>query len=507
MTLEKLLQNITPVKICGDSNIEIAAIECNSSKVSAGACFVAQRGTKVDGHTFIADAIAKGAAAVVCDTYPLTPSQREGEQAPPCPSKREQERPFGGQGGVCFVQVQNSDAALGQMAANFYGQPSAKLKLVGVTGTNGKTTTATLLYDLFERLGYKCGLISTVIYKVHQTSIASTHTTPDALKINELLAQMVSEGCEYCFVEVSSHSIVQRRIEGLHFAGGIFTNLTHDHLDYHKTFDEYLKAKKLFFDHLPAAAFALTNGDEKNGRVMVQNTKAKVSAYALHTLAEFKCKIIEQHLDGMLLNINGTEFWTPLIGDFNAYNISAIYGAAVLLGVNHETLAQNISALHAVAGRFEYVKSASGITAIVDYAHTPDALQNVIDTINRLRVAGQQLITVVGCGGDRDKTKRPVMAAVATANSDRVILTSDNPRTENPRAILDDMFAGVEANHRKKTLVIEDRREAIKTAVNFANPQDIILVAGKGHEDYQIIGTTKHHFDDKEILVSLMKNE
>ncbi len=466
----------------GNPQAEVGSLGINSREVSAGQCFIAIKGTQIDGHAFIADAVAKGATAVICEQLPdaLAPN-------------------------VCYAVVGNTDVAVGLAAATFYGNPSRKLKLVGITGTNGKTTTATLLYDLFRKLGYKVGLISTVVYKIDDKEVEATHTTPDAITLQKIMSEMVESGCAYCFMEVSSHAIVQRRIEGLHFAGGIFSNITHDHLDYHKTFEEYLKAKKKFFDELPQSAFALTNADEKNGKVMVQNTRAEVKTYGLYTLSDFKCRIVEQHLDGMLLDINGTEFWTTLIGDFNAYNICAIYGAAVLLGAPADEVVRLISLLHSVAGRFEYVKSATGITAIVDYAHTPDALVNVIGTINRLRLGGQKLITVVGCGGNRDKTKRPIMAKVATESSDTTILTSDNPRKEKPEDILAEMYAGVELAARKKTLTITDRREAIKTAVMMAGKEDIILVAGKGHENYQIIGSEKHHFDDKETLREMFK--
>jgi UDP-N-acetylmuramoyl-L-alanyl-D-glutamate--2,6-diaminopimelate ligase len=482
MNFRTIIEQIKPTQTVGNPDVEVSSISINSRDVERGACFIALKGTQVDGHSYIANAIEKGAVAVICEELP---SEQNND--------------------ICYAVVKNTDIATGQAAVTFYDNPSQKLKLVGVTGTNGKTTTATLLHDLFTALGHKMGLISTVVYLVGDKKIEATHTTPDAITLNKLLHDMVEDGCTYCFMEVSSHSIAQKRTEGLHFVGGIFTNITHDHLDYHKTFDEYLKAKKTFFDKLPKEAFALTNGDERNGKVMVQNTKATVKTYALKTLADFKCKIIEQHFDGMLLQLNGTEIWTNLIGDFNAYNLSAIYGTAILLGAPKEEVERIISSLKSVSGRFEYVKSATGITAIVDYAHTPDALQNVISTINKLRIAGQQLITVVGCGGNRDKTKRPPMAKVATENSDRVILTSDNPRKEKAEDILQDMYQGVSAGNRKKTLIITDRREGIKAAINFADSKDIILVAGKGHEDYQIIGSTKHHFDDKETLKELFK--
>ncbi|MDR0712137.1 MAG: UDP-N-acetylmuramoyl-L-alanyl-D-glutamate--2,6-diaminopimelate ligase [Prevotellaceae bacterium] len=477
MVFTKIVEQIAALEVRGNANVDVTSVCINSREADKGCCFVALKGTQTDGHAFIPDAVSKGAAAVICQELPakIDPS-------------------------VCYAVAKSSDSAAGMAASAFYGNPSQKLKLVGVTGTNGKTTTATLLYHLFKALGHKVGLISTVVYLIDDERVEATHTTPDGVTINRMLHEMVERGCAYCFMEVSSHAIAQRRIDGLRFAGGIFSNITHDHLDYHRTFEEYLKVKKSFFDELPKGAFALTNADERNGKVMVQNTKAQVKTYALHTLADFKCSIVEQHLDGMLLNINGTELWTKLIGDFNAYNVSAIYGAAVLLDAPCGEALRIISTLGAVAGRFEYVRSPGGVTAIVDYAHTPDALKNVLSTINRLRRSGQQIITVVGCGGDRDRTKRPIMAREATENSDRVILTSDNPRSENPDAILSEMYAGVSDEARAKTLSITDRREAIKAAVTLAEKNDILLVAGKGHENYQIIGTKKFHFDDKETL-------
>ncbi|MDR2814490.1 MAG: UDP-N-acetylmuramoyl-L-alanyl-D-glutamate--2,6-diaminopimelate ligase [Prevotellaceae bacterium] len=477
MNFTKIVERINTLEVRGNADVEVTSVCINSREASRGCCFIALRGTQTDGHAFIPDAVSKGAVAVICQELPdkIAPN-------------------------VCYAVTKSGDSAAGLAAAAFYGNPSQKLKLVGVTGTNGKTTIATLLYRLFKALGYRAGLISTVVYLIDDERVEATHTTPDAVAINNMLHKMAERGCEYCFMEVSSHAIVQRRIEGLHFAGGIFSNITHDHLDYHKTFEEYLKAKKTFFDELPKGAFALTNADERNGGVMTQNTKAQVKTYALRTPADFKCRIVEQQMDGTLLDVNGTEFWTRLIGDFNAYNVSAIYGAAILLGAPHDEVVRILSALGAVAGRFEYVRSGGGITAIVDYAHTPDALKNVLSTINRLRRSGQKIITVVGCGGDRDRTKRPVMAREAAENSDRVILTSDNPRSENPEAILAEMYAGVSDEARQKTLTIVGRRDAIKAAVMFAGKDDIILVAGKGHENYQIIGKEKFHFDDKETL-------
>ncbi|MDR3297008.1 MAG: UDP-N-acetylmuramoyl-L-alanyl-D-glutamate--2,6-diaminopimelate ligase [Prevotellaceae bacterium] len=485
MKFSEIIEQISVVAVHGSADVDITSVSIDSREACAGQCFIALRGTNVDGHTFIGDAVGKGAAAVICEQLPQTLAPH-----------------------VCYAVVKNADSAAGLAASAFYGHPSRYMKLIGITGTNGKTTTVTLLYKLFKALGYKVGLISTVVYKVDEKTVEATHTTPDSITLNRLLRDMVDAGCTYCFMEVSSHSIVQRRIEGLTFAGGIFSNITHDHLDYHKTFEEYIRAKKLFFDELPPSAFALTNADERNGRVMLQNTKAIVKTYALHTTADFMCKIIEQQMDGMLLNINGSEVWTRLIGDFNAYNVSAIYGAAMLLGAPHDEAIRIISTLSAVAGRFEYVKSATGITAIVDYAHTPDALVNVLGTINRLRSKTQKLITVVGCGGNRDRSKRPVMAKVASESSDKLILTSDNPRKEKPEDILAEMYEGVSADARKHTLTIADRREAIKTAVMLAQKSDIILVAGKGHEDYQIVGTEKRHFDDKEeVMKAFALNE
>ncbi|MDR1342094.1 MAG: UDP-N-acetylmuramoyl-L-alanyl-D-glutamate--2,6-diaminopimelate ligase [Prevotellaceae bacterium] len=477
MNFTEILKQTGSTEVHGNADVDVTSISSSSRDAGQGSCFVALRGTQTDGHTFIPGAVAGGAVAVICEQLPDTLNPD-----------------------VCYAVVKSSSSAAGLAASAFYGNPSRKLKLVGVTGTNGKTTIATLLYRLFKALGFKVGLISTVVYRIDDKAVEATHTTPDAITINRMLREMVERGCSYCFMEVSSHAVVQRRIDGLHFVGGIFTNLTHDHLDYHRTFEEYLKAKKMFFDSLPKEAFALTNADERNGKVMVQNTKAQVKTYGLRTPADFKCRMVEQHMDGMLLDLNGTELWTKLIGDFNAYNVSAVYGAAMLLGVPHDEAVRIVSTLGAVAGRFEYVKSGTGVTAIVDYAHTPDALANVLGTINRLRRDGQKLITVVGCGGNRDRTKRPIMAHEATENSDAVILTSDNPREENPADILAEMYAGVSAEARKRTTVIADRREAIKTAVMLAQKGDIILVAGKGHENYQIVGKEKIHFDDKEAL-------
>lgn len=475
MKLIDLISGIVPLRTV-NGNPDIVNVCFDSRKVQKGSVFVAQVGVHVDGHEYIERAIDMGAVAVVCQKLPDT--MRED---------------------VSYVLVQDSDTALGVMAANYYGTPSSKLKLVGITGTNGKTTTVTLLYRMFRAYGFRTGLISTIVNRIDDEEIPSTHTTPDALALNELLSRMVSAGCEYCFMEVSSHSIVQQRIAGLSFAGGIFSNITHDHLDFHKTMANYIAAKKGFFDALPSTAFALTNIDDRNGMVMVQNTNAKVCTYSLQRMADFHTKIIENTFQGILLEINGREVWTRLVGRFNAYNLSAIFGTAVLCGIPEEEALRLLSTLDAAEGRFQYV-SGKGITAIVDYAHTPDALENVLGTINDIRKSSQRLITVVGCGGDRDKTKRPEMAKIACALSDRIILTSDNPRTEDPESILDDMESGLEASAKCNSVRITDRRQAIRTAVMMAQEGDIILVAGKGHEKYQDVNGVKHHFDDTEEL-------
>ncbi|MCX7986649.1 MAG: UDP-N-acetylmuramoyl-L-alanyl-D-glutamate--2,6-diaminopimelate ligase [Bacteroidales bacterium] len=481
--LGNLLKNIELIRTAGNLNVPIRSIEADSRKIEKDDVFVAVRGTQVDGHQFIDKAIEQGARVVVCESIP---------------------EHFNPQ--ITWIQVADSSKALGRMACNYYDNPSEKLKLVGITGTNGKTTTVTLLYRLFESLGYKAGLISTVIYKVHDESYEATHTTPDALTINKLLSEMVNRGCTYAFMEVSSHSLVQHRTEGLKFAVAIFSNITHDHLDYHKTFDEYIKAKKMLFDSLSPDAYALVNLDDKNGRVMVQNTKAMVKTYAMRTMADFMVKVVESHFDGMHLQINGIDMHTPFIGHFNAYNLLAVYGTSVLLGVESTEALTHLSALHDVPGRFQAIRSSNGILAIVDYAHTPDALVNVLNTINQLRKGNEQLITVVGAGGNRDKTKRPVMAKVCVEQSDRVILTSDNPRNEDPNDIINDMLAGVDSLNRKKVLTITDRAEAIRTATLLAKPGDIILLAGKGHETYQEIKGVKHHFDDREEIKKAFEN-
>lgn len=476
--LAELLRNISPLSVVGSTQVEVAYLCADSRKAGRKSLFVAVRGTKTDGHLYIPQVIHAGASAVVCELLPER-----------CDD------------GVTYVVVRDASEALGWLASAFYGDPSLRLTLVGVTGTNGKTTTATLLYRLFMRLGFRSGLLSTVINYVGESPVEATHTTPDPISLNALLARMADEGCSYCFMEVSSHSVVQHRIAGLQFAGAVFTNLTHDHLDFHGTFDAYLKAKKAFFDRLSPMAFALTNKDDKNGRVMVQNCKASLHTYALKSMADFRGRIIEPHFEGMLLQINGTEIWTHFIGEFNAYNLLAVYGAASLLFPHRETILTAMSTLFPVDGRFECVRSKSGVLAIVDYAHTPDAVENVLRAIHQLVDSqGSRVITVVGAGGDRDKSKRPEMARIAFRNSHQLILTSDNPRTESPAAILEDMAAGLSAKERTQTLVIADRREAIRTACRLAQKGDVILVAGKGHENYQEVNGVRHHFSDKEEL-------
>ena len=478
MLLSEILKNVELVDTIS-ADVEIKNIQFDSRKVEVGSMFVATRGTAVDGHDYISKAVEVGAVAVVCEEMP---SEKQAD--------------------VVYVKVKDSADALGRMASNFYGRPSEQLTLVGVTGTNGKTTIATLLYQLHRALGYKVGLLSTVCNYVDDRAIESTHTTPDAVALNALLAEMVAEGCEYAFMEVSSHSVDQRRIAGLRFAGGIFTNLTRDHIDYHKTFDNYLKAKKRFFDELPKEAFAIVNTDDKNGMVMLQNTRAQRKGYSVRGLSDFTARILENSFDGMLLNVCDREVFMPFVGRFNAYNLLAVYGAAVLLGADAEEVLRILSMSKAVSGRFESIKMQKGFTAIVDYAHTPDALTNVIDTINDIRNGAGQLITVVGCGGNRDKGKRPMMAREAIKGSDKVIFTSDNPRHEDPQAILDDMTAELTQQEMRNVLVIIDRRQAIRTACQLAQAGDVVLVAGKGHENYQIVGDVKHHFDDREELLA-----
>ena len=475
MILTDILQNVILLKTIGETDINIQNIRFDSRIVEKGSAFVATRGTTSDGHDFIHTAIEKGALAIVCEILPA-------ELNP----------------GITYIKVENSADALGKMASAWYGFPSSKMTLIGVTGTNGKTTIVTLLYQLFRQLGHKSGLLSTVCNYVNDVPVEATHTTPDALELNELLAQMVTAGCEYAFMEVSSHSIGQRRIAGLEFNGGIFTNITRDHIDYHLTFENYLKAKKLFFDDLPEDAFALTNADDKNGFVMLQNTKAKKYSYSLRTLADFKTRILEHGFEGMLLDMNNKEVNVSFIGKFNASNLSAVFGAAVLMGQDEIEVLRIISSLHSVAGRIETFHSPSGYTAIVDYAHTPDALTNVIGTINQILQGNGRLITVVGCGGNRDKGKRPMMAREAVNGSWKAILTSDNPRFEDPQDILNDMLNGLDMLEKSKSLTIVDRREAIRTGCALAQPGDVVLIAGKGHEDYQIIQGVKHHFDDRE---------
>ncbi len=475
--LSEILYKTRLEEIVGSTNVAVSSVTFDSRQVKKDSLFIATRGTASDGHNYIEKAIENGAVAIVCEELPIV--QRDH---------------------ITYIKVLDSSAALGYIACNYYDNPSEKLKLVGITGTNGKTTTVTLLFNLFRGLGYNVGLLSTVQNKINNTVIPATHTTPDALTLNELLAQMVEEGCQYVFMEVSSHAIVQHRITGIKFTGAAFSNITHDHLDYHKTFDEYIRAKKLFFDNLPDDAFALTNKDDRNGMVMLQNTKAKKYTYGLKSIADFKCKVIENHLNGLLLNLDGQEVWVKLIGSFNAYNVLVVYAIAQLLKQDKVQVLTTLSNLNSVEGRFQYVKSKGGVIAIVDYAHTPDALKNVLETIKDIRTGNEQVITLVGCGGDRDTTKRPIMAQIACEYSNKIILTSDNPRSENPEDILNQMQAGINPVDAKKTLRISDRKEAIKTACSFANSGDIILVAGKGHEKYQEIGGVKHPFDDFEIV-------
>ena len=475
MKLKDILKGIE-ARVTGPAELEVKDLQFDSRQVTEGTLFVAQRGTKVDGHQFISGAIEKGAAAIVCEELPEKLAE-----------------------GVSYVKVPDSSEALGLMAANYYGHPSEQLKLIGITGTNGKTTTVTLLHRMFRMLGHHVGLVSTIVNKIDEEELPTGHTTPDALELNQLLRRMVDAGCEYCFMEVSSHAVVQHRIAGVRFAGAIFSNITHDHLDFHKTMANYIAAKKGFFDGLPEGAWALVNIDDKNGRVMVQNTRAEVHTYALQHAADFHCRLVEDTFEGMHLDINGQALWCRLVGRFNAYNLTAIYAAAVLCGADQQEVLRLLSLLEAAPGRFQYV-SGRGITAIVDYAHTPDALQNVIATIDDIRRPTQLLITVVGCGGDRDRTKRPEMAKIAAEGSDKVVLTSDNPRTENPDTILDEMEAGLTAQQLSHVVRITDRRQAIRTACMMAKEGDIVLVAGKGHEKYQEVNGVRNHFDDVEEL-------
>lgn len=482
-TLREILYNVNIQAVHGNTDIAVNALAIDSRQVKAGYAFIAIRGVAADGHQFIDKAIAQGAIAIVCESLPDTLSPE-----------------------VCYIQVASSAQAGGIMAGNFYDNPSQKLKLVGVTGTNGKTTIATLLFRLFTKLGHTCGLLSTVQNQIGDTVIPATHTTPDPISLNALLADMVAQGCDYAFMEVSSHAVHQQRIAGLKFAGGLFSNITHDHLDYHKTFDEYIRVKKAFFDGLPANAFALTNLDDKRGPVMLQNTKARKASYSLRTMADFKGRILENNLTGLIMLVDEKEVHFRLIGEFNAYNLLAVYGAAMLLGKEKDDVLAVLSDTQGAEGRFDYIVSPKErVIGIVDYAHTPDALLNVLATIKNLRKGNEKIITVVGCGGDRDTTKRPVMAEVAAEHSDKVIFTSDNPRTEDPVAIIHQMEAGVPVHQRKKTISIQDRREAIKTACSFAGSEDIILVAGKGHEKYQDINGVKHPFDDKQVLLEMLE--
>lgn len=483
MLLKELLQTAGKYEISGSDEIEINGIEIDSRKIKDGNAFIAIRGTQTDGHDYISKAIELGAKAIICEKLPETITE-----------------------GITYAIFSDTEDAVGKIATTFYGNPTEKLDLVGVTGTNGKTTIATLLYNMFRAFGYKAGLISTVCNYIDGEAIPTEHTTPDPITLNQLLGRMADEGCKYAFMEVSSHSVAQKRIGGLKFAGGIFTNLTRDHLDYHKTVENYLKAKKAFFDGLPKTAFALTNADDKNGMVMVQNTKAKVATYSLRTMADFKGKVLEDGFEGMLLDINNTEVNVQFIGRFNAYNLLAVYGAASLLGKKSEDILLQLSTLKPVSGRFDSLRSPEGYTAIVDYAHTPDALTNVLDAIHDVLKGRGKVITVVGAGGNRDKGKRPIMAKESVKQSDKVIITSDNPRFEEPQDIINDMLAGLNKDEMKKVVAITDRKEAIRTACMMASQGDVILIAGKGHENYQDIKGVKYHFDDKEIVRDIFSN-
>lgn len=480
--LKDILYKAGIVEVVGSTNVAITALTFDSRKIEKDSLFVAIKGTQNDGHVYINDVIAKGSIAILCEELPSEINEK-----------------------VTYVKVNDTSAALGIVASNFYDNPSEKLKLVGVTGTNGKTTTVTLLFNLFKKLGYKVGLLSTVKNQINNDVLTSTHTTPDAIQLNALLRQMVDKGCTHCFMEVSSHAVVQNRIAGIYFTGGVFTNITHDHLDYHKTFDEYIKAKKRFFDLLSNNAFALTNKDDVNGDIMLQNSKATKKTYSLRSMADYKCKVVENQFSGLLLNIDNQEVWSKLIGSFNAYNLLAVYATALLLKEDKTNVLTTLSSLTSVEGRFQYIRTDEGVIGIVDYAHTPDALVNVLKTIMDIRTGNEQVITVVGCGGDRDAAKRPMMAKIACDLSNKVILTSDNPRSENPEEIIKQMQKGVDAVNNKKTISITDRNEAIKTACSYAKPGDIILVAGKGHEKYQEINGVKHDFDDMQVLQENLK--
>lgn len=482
--LKDILFGVSLVAIHGDREQKVKALSFDSRKVEEGTLFIAVKGLTADGHQYIGNAIGSGATAILCEDLPEDLQE-----------------------GITYVQVENSAAALGIVASSFYDRPSQKLMLVGVTGTNGKTTTATLLFELFVALGYKVGLLSTIENRINQKVLSARYTTPDSLQLNELLAEMVREGCTHCFMEVSSHALVQHRTTGLRFAGAIFTNLTHDHLDYHHTFEEYIRAKKLLFDQLPKESFALVNLDDKRGMVMLQNTRASRHTFSLKAMADFRGKVIHNTLDGIELEVDGVSAWFKLIGDFNAYNVLGVYAAGVLLNEDKEEVLMALSGINGARGRFEQVTNLQDILAIVDYAHTPDALENVLKTIQKLRTNQETLITVVGCGGNRDKFKRPVMASLAASFSNKVILTSDNPRDEDPGEILKDMLEGIARTDRKKTMVIQDRKEAIRTACNLASARDIILVVGKGHETYQEIKGVRHHFDDREILNEMLNGE
>lgn len=483
MKLKELLKNIKPISIEGDIDVEIAGVNIDSRRIKDGHLFIAIKGTQVDGHSYINKAIELGAIAILCEDVPTNKIA-----------------------GITYIKVTSTEDAVGKVATIFYGDPSAKLKLVGVTGTNGKTTIATLLYNMFRKFGYKCGLLSTVCNYIDGEVIPADHTTPDPIELNELLGKMVSEGCEYAFMECSSHAIAQKRIGGLKFTGGIFTNLTRDHLDYHKTFENYRDAKKAFFDGLPKSAFAITNADDKNGMVMVQNTKATVKTYSTRTMADFKARILECHFEGMYLDVDGREVGVQFIGKFNVSNLLAVYGAAIMLGKKPEDILLVMSTLKSVSGRLEPIQSPDGYTAIVDYAHTPDALENVLNAIHEVLDGKGHVITVCGAGGNRDKGKRPLMAQEAVKQSDKVIITSDNPRFEEPQDIINDMLAGLNTQQMKKVISIVDRKEAIRTACMMAQKGDVILVAGKGHEDYQDVKGVKHHFDDKEIIHKIFGN-
>ena len=482
MKLNELLKNITPIKIIGNDDVEITGVNIDSRRIKTGHLFVAMKGTQVDGHQFIGKAIELGAISVLCEDLPEVLQE-----------------------GITYVQVGSTEDAVGKVATLFYGDPSHKLKLVGVTGTNGKTTIATLLYNMFRKFGHKVGLLSTVCNYIDDVEVPADHTTPDPIELNELLAKMVEAGCEYAFMECSSHAIHQKRIGGLKFAGGLFTNLTRDHLDYHKTFENYRNAKKAFFDGLPKDAFAITNADDKNGMIMVQNTKATVKTYSIRTLADFRARILECHFEGMYLEIDSREVGVQFIGKFNVSNLLAVYGAAIMLGKKPEDVLLVLSTLHSVNGRLEPIHSPEGFTAIVDYAHTPDALANVLNAIHEVLDGKGHVITVCGAGGNRDKGKRPLMAQEAVRQSDKVIITSDNPRYEEPQDIINDMLAGLNEQQMRKVISIVDRKEAIRTACMMAQKGDVVLVAGKGHETYQEIKGVKHHFDDKEVLHEIFK--